>query len=52
MAVSVNWGPFCGCPQNQSPTIWSVYQDPPPVAIRRYKGTLELINVEGWYWKV
>ena len=21
MAVSMNWGPFCGCPYNKSPTI-------------------------------
>ena len=26
MAVSIDWGPFCGCPCNRSPIIWGLYQ--------------------------
>ena len=25
MAVSINWGPFCGHPHNKSPTLWGWY---------------------------
>ena len=28
MAISINWGPFFGCPSNKSLTIWGLYQGP------------------------